>query len=194
MSLFKKIETGIKDLYLLETEFYSDERGYLFESWNDRSFRDLSINDDFIQDKVSLSKKGVLRGMHYQVLKPQAKFVRVLKGKVFDVAVDMRINSPSFGKWFGTILSEENKLGLYIPKNFAHGFLALENDTVFYYKTTNYFYPKYDRGFKYNDNKIKIKWPLINQLDIILSYKDLNLPTFDEAIEEIKRTEKDNGW
>lgn len=193
MSLYKKIETDIKDLYLLETEFYSDKRGYLFESWNDKAFRDLSINDDFVQDKISLSKKGVLRGMHYQVLNPQAKFVRVLKGKVFDVAVDMRINSSTFGKWFGTILSEENKLGLYIPKNFAHGFLSLENDTVFYYKTTNYFYPKYDRGFKYNDNKIKIKWPLINQFDIILSYKDLNLPTFDEAIEEIKRIEKDNG-
>lgn len=192
MPIFNKIELEMEGLCMLETELYKDNRGYLFESWNKKEFENLGIHCNFVQDKVSFSKKGVLRGMHYQFPRPQAKFVRVLKGEIFDVVVDMRFNSPSFGKWFGVILSEENKLGLFIPENFAHGFLALSEEVIFFYKTSDFFFPEYDRGFKFDDEQIAIDWHLNSIEELFISNKDKNLPSFDKTIKTLMESDQKN--
>jgi dTDP-4-dehydrorhamnose 3,5-epimerase len=181
MEIFKKIETPIEGLILIQTKRYIDDRGYLFESWNDKEFSDLGITDEFKQDKVSNSRKGVLRGLHFQTKNSQAKFVRVLNGKVFDVAVDLRKNSTTFGKYFSIELSEENGLGLYIPQEFAHGFLTITENTLFLYKTSDYYYPEYDKGIRWNDPYFNINWPLKSiGSDFHLSEKDKKLPYFSE--------------
>ena len=160
MNKFEKIETGIEGLYLIKPTIYSDTRGFFLESYNKRDFEELGITNEFVQDNHSKSKKGVLRGLHFQLKNPQAKLVRVIKGTVFDVAVDLRKNSNTYGKYYGVTLSEENKLQLFIPKNFAHGFLVLSEEAEFIYKCDDYYNPNDESSIIWNDAKININWPL----------------------------------
>lgn len=180
MGNFKFIQTDIKDLYIIEPKIFNDERGYFLETYNKKDFDKFGINTNFVQDNESKSKKGVLRGMHFQTKFSQAKLVRVTQGEVFDVAVDMRKNSSTYGKWKGVLLSEENKRQFYIPEGFAHGFLVLSDIAIFNYKCSNYYAPEYDCGFIWNDKDINIKWPVNDLNNIILSEKDKNHKTFKE--------------
>ncbi|SHH33853.1 dTDP-4-dehydrorhamnose 3,5-epimerase [Tepidibacter thalassicus] len=172
MGKFKFIKTSIEDLYVIEPRVFEDNRGYFMESYNKRDFYEAGIDVEFVQDNESKSNKGVLRGLHFQTRNVQGKLVRVIKGKVFDVAVDLRRGSSTFGKWEGVILSEENKRQFYIPKGFAHGFLVLSDEAVFNYKCTDYYAPEYDSGVIWNDPDIGINWPLEYVEQIILSEKD----------------------
>ncbi|MGL5348478.1 MAG: dTDP-4-dehydrorhamnose 3,5-epimerase [Peptostreptococcaceae bacterium] len=165
-------ETSINGLYVIEPKIFSDERGYFMESYNRMDFLNAGLDMVFVQDNESKSKKGVLRGLHFQTENIQGKLVRVTKGEVYDVAVDLRKESPTFGKWEGIILTEENKKQFYIPEGFAHGFLVLSEDAIFNYKCTNYYSPMYDSGVIWNDSDIGIKWPLENISELIISDKD----------------------
>jgi dTDP-4-dehydrorhamnose 3,5-epimerase len=172
----KIIETPINDLVIIEPQVFGDNRGYFFEAFNQKKFVDRGLNYKFVQDNESKSKYGVLRGLHYQ-LEPyaQTKLVRVIQGIVFDVAVDIRKESATFGKWFGVELSEENKRQLLIPKGFAHGFVVLSETAVFQYKCDAYYNPEFERGIIFNDPTINIDWK-IKEKDIHLSNKDSELP------------------
>jgi len=163
---------AIPDVLLIEPTIYEDERGYFFESYNQYQFEELTgLQPKFVQDNHSKSTKGVLRGLHYQQPpKAQDKLVRVVQGEVFDVAVDIRKNSPTYQQWVAEILSEKNKKQLWIPKGFAHGFLTLTETAEFLYKTTDYYAPEAERLIKWNDPKIAVKWPTENQIQ--LSEKD----------------------
>ncbi len=172
---FTFIETKIKDVYIIEPKVYGDDRGYFQETYHYESFKQAGLDMVFVQDNESKSRKGVLRGLHFQTKKSQGKLVRVIKGKVFDVAVDLRKDSLTYGKWTSVILSEENKKQFYIPEGFAHGFLVLSDEAVFTYKCTNFYYPKYDCGITWNDADIGIDWPIEQVEDIILSDKDKKL-------------------
>lgn len=176
MVKFKFTETKIKDLYIIEPTVFHDDRGYFMESYNKDEFikANLNINLDFVQDNESMSKKGVFRGLHFQEKYSQDKLVRVVKGKIFDVAVDLRKDSPTYLKWEGVILSDENKKQFYIPKGFAHGYLVLSDYAIFSYKCTDYYHPEYENGIIYNDSKIGVNWPLDDVSEIILSEKDKN--------------------
>lgn len=180
MGKFQFIQTSIQDLYLIEPLVFEDIRGYFFESYNQKVFEEANIKEVFIQDNESRSKKGVLRGLHFQSQYPQGKLVRVIKGTLFDVAVDLRIGSPTFGKWEGFILSEHNKKQLYIPEGFAHGFLVLSDEAVFHYKCTNFYRAEYDSGILWNDTVLGIKWPLEEIKEPILSDKDKRQKKFNE--------------
>jgi dTDP-4-dehydrorhamnose 3,5-epimerase len=182
MDKFKLIETAIKDLVVIETRVFKDERGFFIESYNYREFEKYGINVQFVQDNHSHSKKGVLRGLHFQLKYPQGKLVRVVKGRVFDVAVDLRKNSSTFKKWFGVELSSDNNLQLYIPPCFAHGFLTLEEGTDFFYKCNDYYRPEDEMGIIWNDRTIGINWPLESVERLIISEKDHNLPELEEVI------------
>lgn len=172
MGKFNFIETGIKDLYIVEPSVFSDNRGYFVETYNFNDFADAGLSAVFVQDNQSKSKKGVLRGLHFQVNYPQAKLVRVLSGEVFDVAVDLRKDSSTYKKWFGIILTGQNKKQFYIPEGFAHGFLVLSDEAEFAYKCTNFYHPEDESGIIWNDKSIGIEWPL-DQIGIpILSDKD----------------------
>lgn len=166
---FKRL--GLGDVTLITPKVFGDSRGFFMESYQKSTFVNNGIKDDFNQDNHSKSTKGVLRGLHYQTNpKAQAKLVRCSKGKIFDVAVDIRKNSPSFGKWVGEILSEENKNMLYIPAGFAHGFVVLSDEAELLYKATNEYSPENDRGIRWNDHDINIDWgidfePLISEKD-----------------------------
>lgn len=177
MGKFTFTETKIKDLYIIEPTVFNDERGYFMESYNEQNFKDagLNINLKFVQDNESMSKKGVLRGLHFQEQYSQDKLVRVIKGKIFDVAVDLRKDSPTYLQWEGIVLSSQNKKQFYIPKGFAHGFLVLSDVAIFSYKCTEYYHPEYEKGIIYNDPTIGVNWPLIDISDIILSEKDKKL-------------------
>lgn len=174
MANFKFLETEIKDLYIIEPSVYGDNRGYFMESYNKQSFYEAGLTMEFVQDNESKSKKGVLRGLHFQTQQAQGKLVRVTDGKVFDVAVDLRKGSPTYGQWEGVILSEENKRQFYVPEGFAHGFLVLSDDAVFNYKCTNYYAPEFDGGVKWDDPYIGIEWPLEGIEEVLLSDKDKN--------------------
>ncbi|MED9499787.1 dTDP-4-dehydrorhamnose 3,5-epimerase RfbC [Escherichia coli] len=166
------IKTEIPDVLIFEPKVFGDERGFFFESFNQKVFEEaVGRKVEFVQDNHSKSSKGVLRGLHYQ-LEPyaQGKLVRCVVGEVFDVAVDIRKSSPTFGKWVGVNLSAENKRQLWIPEGFAHGFLVLSETAEFVYKTTNYYYSESDRGIIWNDPMLKIQWPL--EVEPILSEKD----------------------
>ena len=182
--------TKIKDLYLISPKLFKDNRGYFFESFNLESFKKkINKNYNFVQDNESLSKKNVLRGLHFQ--KPpyeQAKLVRVLNGSIFDVAVDIRPQSPTYKKWYGVVLSSNNNKQLFIPEGFAHGFLSLEDDTKILYKTTNYFNKDSERSILWNDSEISIEWP--TSIDnLIISDKDKFAQSFREHENEIFRNE-----
>ena len=175
--IFKRLE--IPDIILIEPKVFGDERGFFIETYKSSEFKANGITYDFVQDNHSRSQKGVLRGLHYQ-LQPmeQGKLVRCVRGRIWDVAVDIRKGSPWYGKWVAVELSEENKLMLWIPPGFAHGFVALEDGTEVIYKVTKEYAPELDRGIIWNDPDIGIKWPIENP---ILSEKDKNPPRLKDA-------------
>jgi dTDP-4-dehydrorhamnose 3,5-epimerase len=177
----KAISLAIPDVILLEPRVFGDDRGFFFESYNRQAFREATgVDPDFVQDNHSRSVKGVLRGLHYQLPpKVQGKLVRVVAGEVFDVAVDIRPGSATFGKWVGEILSAENKQQMWIPPGFAHGFLTLSETAEFLYKTTDYYSPEHERCIVWNDTDINVVWPLDQQP--ILSGKDLQGVPFADA-------------
>lgn len=177
----KVTETAIADVKLIEPKVFADERGFFFESFNQARFEEIVGRPvGFVQDNHSKSTKGVLRGLHYQLPpKAQGKLVRVVAGKVFDVAVDIRKHSPSLGQWVGEILSAENKRQLWIPEGFAHGFITLSETAEFLYKTTNYYDPEYERCISWDDPTIAIEWP--NENGITVSLKDGRGHSFREA-------------
>ena len=156
----KLVPTSLPDVLIIEPRVFGDSRGFFLESWNRRTFADLGLNPDFVQDNQSRSAKGVLRGLHYQLQQPQGKLVRVTHGAVFDVAVDIRRSSPTFGRWEGVELSAENQRMLWIPPGFAHGFLVLSDLADFCYKATAYYAPEDERCIQWNDPAIGIRWPL----------------------------------
>jgi dTDP-4-dehydrorhamnose 3,5-epimerase len=156
----KLVPTSLPDVLIIEPRVFGDSRGFFLESWNRRTFADLGLNPDFVQDNQSRSAKGVLRGLHYQLRQPQGKLVRVIQGAVFDVAVDIRRSSPTFGRWEGVELSAENQRMLWIPPGFAHGFLVLSDLADFCYKATAYYAPEDERCIQWNDPEIGIRWPL----------------------------------
>ena len=161
----------IKDLVVIEPKVFGDERGYFYEAYNKNTFHELGLDYDFVQDNQSFSRKGVLRGLHFQKQFPQAKLVRVIEGEVFDVAVDLRKDSPTFGKWYGVTLSGENKKMFMIPRGFAHGFLVLSETAVFSYKCDDFYHPNDEGGIIYNDPDIGIEWPKVD-CELVLSEKD----------------------
>ena len=167
----KVIPTEIPDVLIIEPQVYGDDRGFFLESFNQKDFREKTgVNTTFVQDNHSMSLKNVLRGLHYQIPNPQGKLVRVVNGSVFDVAVDARKSSPTFGQWVSCVLSAENKRIFWVPEGFAHGFLVLSERAEFLYKTTNYYYPQYEKTILWNDADLGIDWPL--EIPPILSPKD----------------------
>jgi dTDP-4-dehydrorhamnose 3,5-epimerase len=153
--------TAIPEVLVLSPKVFGDARGFFFESFNARDFREVTgLQLDFVQDNHSKSSKGVLRGLHYQIQHAQGKLVRVVQGSVFDVAVDMRKSSPTFGKWVGEILSADNCKQLWVPPGFAHGFVVLSESAEFLYKTTDYWYPEHERSLLWNDPSVAIEWPI----------------------------------
>lgn len=173
-------ETAIKDLFVIEPKIWKDNRGYFFESYNQKLFKDAGIDADFVQDNQSLSQRGALRGLHAQADPyAQGKLVRVIQGRVLDIAVDIRKNSPTYGRYVSIELSGENQLMFWVAPGFLHGFLTLEDDTIFAYKVTNLYDKPSEIGVLWNDPDLNIDWG-INQADIILSEKDLQLPLFKD--------------
>ncbi|RZA09928.1 MAG: dTDP-4-dehydrorhamnose 3,5-epimerase [Moraxellaceae bacterium] len=167
------IKTAIPDVLIFKPKVWGDERGYFYESFRQQWFDDLNLNMTFVQDNQSSSQKNVVRGLHYQIQKPQGKLVRVIAGEVFDVAVDLRKSSPTFGQSVGVNLSDDNKLMLWIPPGFAHGFSVVSEQAELYYKCTEYYAPEHDRSLLWNDPALKIQWPL-NGAEPVLSSKDLS--------------------
>lgn len=172
MSKIKVTKCDIEGLLIIEPKVFYDDRGYFMETYNQNDFKEEGLDMIFVQDNQSMSTKGVLRGLHFQKEYPQGKLVRVIKGKVFDVAVDIRKSSKTFGKYFGLILSAENKKQFYIPKGFAHGFLVLSDEAEFAYKCTDFYHPNDEGGILWSDKKISIAWPNIENLNLIISDKD----------------------
>lgn len=178
MPNFTKTTTEIDGLCIITPQIFNDERGYFMETYEKQALAELGITANFIQDNQSGSKKGVLRGLHFQTEHPQAKLVRVLHGEVFDVAVDLRQNSKTYGKWHAEILSAKNKKQFFIPRGFAHGFLVLSDTAEFSYKVDNSYDPAHEQGIIYNDPEINITWPALD--NYILSDKDQSWPTLKE--------------
>lgn len=162
MGQIKVHKCPIEGLYIIEPTLHGDDRGYFVETYNQRDMSEAGLNMVFVQDNQSMSTKGVLRGLHFQKQYPQGKLVRVIHGKVFDVAVDLRSNSSTYGKWFGVELSEENNKQFYISEGFAHGFLVLSDTAIFCYKVTDFYHPGDEGGLAWNDPDIGIKWPSVN--------------------------------
>jgi len=165
----KLTETDLRGVLIIEPRSFGDDRGYFMETWNESRYGSEKIPTRFVQDNVSFSKKGVLRGLHFQNPKPQGKLVSVLQGEVFDVVVDLRIDSPTFKKWWGTNLSSENKKQVFIPPGFAHGFLVLSESALFFYKCTDFYSPESELTLLWNDPEVGINWPMKNP---VVSEKD----------------------
>ena len=176
---FTFIETKIKDVYIIEPKKYGDNRGYFMETYKKSDFDEAGVVYNFIQDNQSKSKKGVLRGLHFQKTFPQAKLVRCIEGEVFDVCVDLRKDSPTYGKWEGVILSAEKGNQFMIPRGFAHGFVVLTESATFCYKCDELYHPEDEGGIMWNDSEIGINWPIDE--GIILSEKDKNHPSLNES-------------
>ena len=175
----KATRLAIPEVVLIEPKVFGDARGFFFESFNQKAFNDATgTNHQFVQDNHSRSAQGVLRGLHYQIQQPQGKLVRVVRGAVFDVAVDIRKSSPTFGRWVGAELSEDNQHQLWVPPGFAHGFLVLSDMADFLYKTTDYYAPQYERSILWNDSDLNIDWPIGEP---ILSNKDRQGLKFNSA-------------
>lgn len=162
----------IEGLYVIEPTVFKDERGYFVETYNQNDTKEAGLDMVFVQDNQSMSTRGVLRGLHFQKQFPQGKLVRVVRGKVFDVAVDLRSDSKTYGKWFGVELSAENMKQFYIPEGFAHGFLVLSDEAEFCYKCTDFYHPGDEGGLAWNDPEIGVEWPLEEGVDLIISEKD----------------------
>ena len=175
----KVIETALPGVLLLEPRVFGDARGFFLESWNRKTFADLGLELDFVQDNHSRSARGVLRGIHYQLNQPQGKLVRVVSGAVFDVAVDLRRSSPHFGQWTGHELSVENQRMMWVPPGFGHGFMVLSETADFLYKTSAYYAPEWDRGIRWDDPDIGVQWPLDGTPQ--LSAKDQIQPLLKDA-------------
>ena len=172
--------TAIPDVLLIEPKVFGDERGFFFESFNQKAFREATgLNVDFVQDNHSKSAKNVLRGLHYQIQQAQGKLVRAVQGEVFDVAVDLRKGSKTFGQWVGEVLSGENKKQLWVPPGFAHGFVVLTETAEFLYKTTDYYAPQHERCIAWNDPDLAIVWPVLGE--VALSGKDAAGTPFSQA-------------
>jgi dTDP-4-dehydrorhamnose 3,5-epimerase len=174
-------ETKIPAVKLIEPKVFGDERGFFMETWNQQAFREAGINATFVQDNHSRSVKNTLRGLHYQIRQPQGKLVRVTRGEVFDVAVDLRTNSPTFGQWVGEYLSEENKRMLWVPPGFAHGFLVTSDTADFQYKCTDFYAPEHERSIHWADEELAIDWPLDNSAEPLVSRKDEQALSFAQA-------------
>ena len=180
----KKIETSLPGVLLIEPAVFGDERGFFLESYHAEKFQDVGIPNQFVQDNHSLSKRGTLRGLHYQLQNPQAKLCRVVKGEVLDVAVDIRVGSPHFGKWMSAILSAENKRQIFVPKGFAHGFVVLSDEAEFLYKCDAFYNPQDERGVLWNDPQIGIDWQIPAGLEVLLSGKDQQNPALGDIDSE----------
>lgn len=181
MGQFKFTDTNIEGMFLVEPAVFEDNRGYFMETYNEADFKNAGYDLSFVQDNQSKSSKGVLRGLHFQINYPQGKLVRVIKGEVFDVGVDLREGSETYGEWFGAILSDENKKQLFIPEGFAHGFLVLSDEAEFVYKCTDFYNGDDEGGIKWDDSSIDIDWPLDGIDEIILSEKDKLWKTLEET-------------
>lgn len=179
MSNFAFTETKIKGVYIIDVKTYGDERGYFMETYKEEDFQAAGLNYRFVQDNQSSSRKGVLRGLHFQKTYPQAKLVRVLRGEVFDVAVDLRKESETYGQWVGVLLSEDNHRQFMIPRGFAHGFVVVSDHAEFAYKCDEKYHPEDEGGILWNDPDVNIEWPEVGE--IILSDKDKKNPTLAEC-------------
>jgi dTDP-4-dehydrorhamnose 3,5-epimerase len=182
MEKLKKIPTSLPDIFFIEPTVFSDSRGFFFESYSRRDMERIGIRNDFVQDNQSCSAKGVVRGLHFQSRHPQGKLVRVLRGSIYDVVVDLRKGSPTFGTSIGFEISAQDFRMLWVPVGFAHGFLSLEDHTEVQYKTTDFYYPEYDAGIRWNDPDLGICWPLAQHgiSSAIISEKDAKLPLLRE--------------
>lgn len=181
---------GIDGLMVIEPTVFGDDRGYFMETYNYNDFAAAGIDCQFVQDNQSASKKGVLRGLHFQIHYPQDKLVRVIVGEVFDVAVDLREGSKTYGKWFGVKLSAENKKQFFVPKGFAHGFIVLSDYAEFCYKVTDFYHPNDEGGLMWNDPTIGVEWPMpegMTEEDLILSEKDRANSSFEEYIDRLSK-------
>ena len=176
----KQLTTKIPDVFIFQPTVYEDDRGYFMESFRLSQFSKIGCDINFVQDNQSKSKRGTLRGLHYQVDHPQGKLVSVLAGEIFDVAVDLRRSSPTFGNWVGETLSSANKKQLWIPEGFAHGFYVMSDEAEVFYKCTEYYMPEHDRAILWNDPKLGIKWPLLSPHPLI-SEKDSEANFFSNA-------------
>lgn len=181
----KITETKIPAVKLIEPKVFGDERGFFMETWNEKAFREAGINATFVQDNHSRSVKNTLRGLHYQIKQPQGKLVRVTRGEVFDVAVDLRTNSPTFGQWVGEYLSAENKRMLWVPTGFAHGFLVTSDTADFQYKCTDFYAPEHERSIRWNDPTLNVDWGVANPEDLLLSGKDKEAQSLQESMGEL---------
>ena len=181
MGKIKVTPCEIEGLYVIVPTVFPDERGYFVETYNQNDFREAGLDMVFVQDNQSMSVRGVLRGLHFQKQYPQGKLVRALRGAVYDVAVDLRANSPTFGKWFGVELTAENKKQFYIPEGFAHGFLVLSDEAEFAYKCTDFYHPGDEGGVAWDDPELGIAWPLTKDMELIISDKDKKWGGFGET-------------
>ena len=182
------IPTNVLDVYIIEPQAFGDHRGWFMESYSQKKMEDAGLFYTFVQDNHSYSaQKGTLRGLHFQKEFPQDKLVRVIKGEVFDVAVDLRKGSPTFGQWHGVLLSDENKKQFFVPKGFAHGFVVLSDYAEFCYKVTDFYHPNDEGGLMYNDPAIGVEWPIPEGMELIFSEKDTKWGGLEEYIEKYGR-------
>jgi len=177
----KVIKTNLPEVFIFEPQVHGDHRGYFMETWRADLFSELGVEQSFVQDNQSSSHQGVLRGLHYQIRQPQGKLVRVLSGKVFDVAVDLRRSSPTFGQWTGVELSGENRRLFWVPSGFGHGFYVLSEMAEFAYKCTDYYAPEHERVIRFDDPEIGIDWPLLDDVPTVVSGKDEAGVSFENA-------------
>lgn len=191
MGKIRVTKTPIEGLYVIEPEVFGDERGYFMETYNRQAMHEMGLHMDFVQDNESMSVKGVLRGLHFQKRHPQGKLVRVIEGSVYDVAVDIRKGSETYGQWYGVELSGKNKKQFYIPQGFAHGFLVLSDIAVFAYKCTDFYHPEDEGGMAWNDPQIGIKWPQVS--DEYRTSADADGYVMEDGT-PIKLSEKDRKW
>ena len=190
MGKFKKNSTSIEGVYVIEPTVFGDSRGYFMETYSKIDFDELGLNYDFVQDNQSKSKKGVLRGLHFQKENTQAKLVRCIKGEVFDVAVDLRPGSKTYGKWEGIVLTEENKKMFMIPKGFAHGFYVISDIAEVCFKVSDYWHPNDEIGIPWNDPELKINWPIKENEMPIIADKDLHYDSFSLLKEKLVQREE----
>ena len=179
-------ETRIPDVKLIEPKVFGDERGFFMETWNEKTFREAGIDATFVQDNHSRSVKNTLRGLHYQIKQPQGKLVRVTRGEVFDVAVDLRTSSPTFGQWVGEYLSEANNRMLWVPPGFAHGFLVTSQTADFQYKCTDFYAPEFERTIRWDDPALNISWGVNSVASLLLSAKDQEGKALEQAQAELR--------